>query len=122
MTNVKAKAAADWLGSVRTNVMAWWLPTCAMLAGLFVATPAVIWIGALAWMGTACILNARLRADALSIYGTVLSRHDSSGVRVWRGHRPVRLLRMACARSRHSSRKQGHLVGDGARMGEVLLR
>ena len=62
-----------------------------------------------------------LRANALSIYGTVLSRHDSSGARVWRGHRPVRLLRMACARSRHSSRKQGHLVGDGACMGEVLL-
>jgi len=32
-----------------------------MLAGLFVATPArmVIWIVALAWMGTACTLNAR---------------------------------------------------------------
>src|SRR3984957_20216559 len=61
MTNVTAKAAADWLGSVRTNVLAWWLPVCAMLAGLFVATPArmVIWIVALAWMGTACVLNAR---------------------------------------------------------------
>ena len=59
MTNVTAKLAADWLGSVRINV-AWWLPTCAMLAGLFVATPArmVIWIVALAWMGTACTLNA----------------------------------------------------------------
>jgi transposase len=62
-----------------------------------------------------------LRADALSIYGTVLPRHDSSSARVWGGHRPVRFLRVACARSRHSSRKQGHLVGDGARMGEVLL-
>jgi hypothetical protein len=61
MTNVKAKPTADWLGSARTNVLAWWLPICAMLAGLFVATPArmVIWIVALAWMGTACILNAR---------------------------------------------------------------
>jgi hypothetical protein len=39
MTNVTAKPAADWLGSVRTNVLAWWLPVCAMLAGLFVATP-----------------------------------------------------------------------------------
>ncbi len=53
MTNVTAKPAADWLGSVRTNLLAWWLPTCAMLAGLFIATPArmVIWIVALAWMG-----------------------------------------------------------------------
>jgi hypothetical protein len=61
MTNVKAKPTADWLGSVPTKVLAWWLPICAMLAGLFLATPArmVIWIVALAWMGTACILNAR---------------------------------------------------------------
>jgi hypothetical protein len=61
MTNVTVKPAADWLGSVRTNALAWWLPICVTLAGLFVATPArmVIWIVALAWMGTACILNAR---------------------------------------------------------------
>jgi hypothetical protein len=61
MTNVTTKPAADWLGRVRTNILAWWFPTCAMLAGLFVATPVrtVIWIVALAWMGTACILNAR---------------------------------------------------------------
>src|ERR1700730_15920157 len=61
MANVTAKGAADWLGSVRTNVLAWWLPVCAMLAGLFVATPArmVIWIVAFVSMGTAFILNAR---------------------------------------------------------------
>jgi hypothetical protein len=61
MSNVTLKPAADWLGSVRTNVLAWWFPTGAIIAGLFVATPArtVIWIVALAWMGTACILNAR---------------------------------------------------------------
>jgi hypothetical protein len=61
MTNVTAHPSADWLASMRSNVLAWWLPQAAILAALFVAVPArtVIWIIALAWMGTACLLNAR---------------------------------------------------------------
>jgi hypothetical protein len=61
MTNVTVQRSADWLASVRTHALAWWLPQGAIIAGLFVALPArtVIWIVALAWMGTACILNAR---------------------------------------------------------------
>jgi hypothetical protein len=41
--------------------LAWWLPQAGILAGLFCAVPvrAAIWITALIWMGTACILNAR---------------------------------------------------------------
>ena len=44
-----------------TSLLAWWMPKVAILAGLFVAVSvrAVIWIIALIWMGTACILNAR---------------------------------------------------------------
>ena len=44
-----------------TSILAWWLPHAAILAGLFVpiTARAVIWIIALIWMGTACILNAR---------------------------------------------------------------
>src|SRR5580700_6804202 len=61
MTNVTVQRSADWLVSARTRALAWWLPQGAIIAGLFVALPArtVIWIVALAWMGTACILNAR---------------------------------------------------------------
>jgi hypothetical protein len=55
------KASADWVGSTRTKLLAWWLPHAALVAGLLVVVPArtVIWIVALAWMGVACILNAR---------------------------------------------------------------
>jgi hypothetical protein len=61
MTNVTAHPSADWLASLRTNVLAWWLPQAGIIAGLFVPVPSrtVIWIIALIWMGTACILNAR---------------------------------------------------------------
>jgi hypothetical protein len=56
-----ARNSQDWLRSPRTNLLAWWIPQVAIVGALFVAVPArtVIWIGALTWMGTACILNAR---------------------------------------------------------------
>ena len=43
------------------SLFAWWLPSAAIVAGLFAPVPArtVIWIAALAWMGIACILNAQ---------------------------------------------------------------
>jgi len=42
-------------------MLAWWVPHAAMLAALFLRVPvrAVVWIVALIWMGSACILNAR---------------------------------------------------------------
>ena len=61
MTNAPTQTSRDWLGSVHTSLLAWWMPKVAILAGLFVAVSvrAVIWIIALIWMGMACILNAR---------------------------------------------------------------
>src|SRR5437016_12997510 len=40
---------------------AWWVPQGAIVVGLFVPVPprTKIWIVALIWMGTACILNAK---------------------------------------------------------------
>ena len=51
----------DWVGSTRTSLLAWWLPRATIVAGLFAPIPArtVIWTVALAWMGIACVLNAR---------------------------------------------------------------
>ena len=51
----------DWLRSPRASLLAWWIPQSAILAGLLVpvAVRSVIWIIALIWMGTACIVNAR---------------------------------------------------------------
>ena len=55
------RTSGDWLSSWPTNLVAWWIPQAAVLAGLLVPVPirAVIWIIALLWMGAACILNAR---------------------------------------------------------------
>src|SRR5882672_6909456 len=61
MASETIKTSKDWLGSARTNVLAWWVPQAAILVTLFVSVPvrAVVWIIALIWMGTACLLNAR---------------------------------------------------------------
>src|SRR6266567_1937792 len=60
MASDTVQRSRDWLRSPRTNLLAWWIPQAAILAGLFVAMPvrSVIWMIALTWMGTACILNA----------------------------------------------------------------
>jgi hypothetical protein len=53
--------ARDWLRRPRTSVLAWWVPKGAIVASLWLPVPmrTVIWIVALIWMGTACILNAK---------------------------------------------------------------
>ena len=61
MTNAPTETPRDWLGNVHTSLLAWWIPHAAILAGLLVpvSVRALIWVVALIWMGTACILNAR---------------------------------------------------------------
>ena len=61
MTNAPTQTSRDWLGSVHTSLLAWWMPKAVILAGLFVPVSfrAVILIIALIWMGAACMLNAR---------------------------------------------------------------
>ena len=55
------QSSRDWLGSARTNALAWWFPQATIIAALIAPAPlrAAIWIVALIWMGAACILNAR---------------------------------------------------------------
>jgi hypothetical protein len=61
MANDIVHSSRDWLRSPHTRLLAWWIPQAAILAGLFapVAVRTAIWIIALIWMGTACILNAK---------------------------------------------------------------
>src|SRR5262249_60636023 len=61
MANDVVQSSRDWLSSPRTSASAWWIPKAIIVAALFVPTPARagIWIIALIWMGTACILNSR---------------------------------------------------------------
>lgn len=60
-SNAPTQISRDWLGGVYTSLLAWWMPKAVILAALFfpLSVRAVIWIIALFWMGTACILNAR---------------------------------------------------------------
>jgi hypothetical protein len=61
VSNSAARPATDWTGSIRTYTSVWGAPTAMMVAGLLVDIPArtSIWTLALAWKGTACILNAQ---------------------------------------------------------------
>jgi hypothetical protein len=61
MANDIVHSSRDWLRSPHTSLLAWWIPQAAILAGLFapVAVRIAIWIIALSWMGTACVLNAK---------------------------------------------------------------
>jgi len=54
-------SSRDWLRSPRTTALAWWIPQGAIIITLFlpVSLRTIIWIFALVWMGTACILNAK---------------------------------------------------------------
>jgi hypothetical protein len=53
--------STDWAGSVGSYGLLWGVPVSAIIVGLLIDVPirAAIWIVALIWMGTACILNAR---------------------------------------------------------------
>jgi hypothetical protein len=55
------QASVDWVSNTRTSLLAWWLPQAAMVTALFASVPLRmgIWATALAWTGTACVLNAR---------------------------------------------------------------
>jgi hypothetical protein len=61
MTKVTIQRERDWLSSPLTSSLAWWVPEAAIMAGLLIQVPVrtTIWVIALAWIGTACILNAR---------------------------------------------------------------
>ena len=61
MASNATETSNDWLGSARANLVAWWLPHLAVVAALFLPVPVrtAIWTVALAWMGAACLVNAR---------------------------------------------------------------
>jgi hypothetical protein len=61
VSTMPEQPAKDWAGSVRSYALVWGLPLTALTAGLFLDLPArtALWTVALAWMGTACLLNAR---------------------------------------------------------------
>lgn len=50
----------DWVSS-RNRLVAWDIPTVALIAAAFMSPggQTIIWTAALSWMGVACLLNAR---------------------------------------------------------------
>ena len=61
MTRVGSSARHDWVSGGASYIIAWGLPSAAMIAAIW-TTPglrAVVWAAALVWMGTACLVNAR---------------------------------------------------------------
>ena len=61
MANDAIQPSRDWLGSTRASALAWWVPQAAIVVALTapVSLRAVVWLVALIWIGTACVLNSR---------------------------------------------------------------
>lgn len=61
MSNTPAQPAKDWVSGIQSYGLVWGLPLGAMALGLVMDVPirTVVWTLGLAWMGTACIWNAR---------------------------------------------------------------
>jgi hypothetical protein len=61
MANDAIQPSRDWLGSTRASALAWWVPQAAIVVALSapMSLRAVVWLVALIWIGTACVLNSR---------------------------------------------------------------
>lgn len=61
MSEASGRTAKDWAGNLRAYALAWGVPSLAIIAGSLVDPLArsAIWVVALIWMGTACLMNAR---------------------------------------------------------------
>jgi len=61
MTLSSDEQRTDWAAGKKGLLLAWGLPIGAMLIAIFVdpLSKTIIWIAALVWMGSACLLNAR---------------------------------------------------------------
>jgi len=61
MASNSVRSSRDWLRSPHASLLAWGIPCTAIIASLFAPVPirTAIWITALIWMGTACLLNAK---------------------------------------------------------------
>jgi len=58
---MRNRSTSDLLGTARSSLLAWGLPFGAMLLAISLlgAPKTVVWTLALAWMGSACLINAR---------------------------------------------------------------
>ena len=61
MASNSVQSSRDWLRSPHASLLAWGIPGVGILASLFAPAPVrtAVWITALSWMATACLLNAK---------------------------------------------------------------
>ncbi len=61
MTGTEPTERRDWVAGRASYILAWGLPSAAMIAAIWAAPGlrAIAWTAALVWMGTACLVNAR---------------------------------------------------------------
>lgn len=61
MSRPVSEPRKDWVGTTRSFTFAWGIPILVIVATAFAESPlrTLAWAAALAWMGTACLLNAR---------------------------------------------------------------
>jgi hypothetical protein len=61
MSQATPRRTTDWAGDVRSYALAWGLPSAALVVAIFLDPGArtLVWAAALAWMGVACLMNAR---------------------------------------------------------------
>ena len=71
MSEGGARTRKDWVGGYRSYILAWGLPTCALIGAIWLAPPAktVVWTLSLLWMGGACLANA-VRCGRMHCYFT----------------------------------------------------
>jgi hypothetical protein len=69
--STKENPKDDWVASSRAYMIAWGIPTAALVSGIALPPRArtIIWSTALVWMGAACVMNA-LRCGRLHCYLT----------------------------------------------------
>jgi hypothetical protein len=55
------QSSRDWLSSPHSTAVAWWIPKAAIVAALFIPPlpRTAVWMIALIWLGTGCILNSK---------------------------------------------------------------
>ncbi len=60
MAGTQSHQQKDWVANSRSYLLAWGIPTVALIVAVFMGPQAktVIWSASLVWMGVACIVNA----------------------------------------------------------------
>lgn len=59
--DIQDQAGRDWAAGSWSLPLVWLTPKLAIIIGAFAPVPVrtAVWVAALAWMGTACIINSR---------------------------------------------------------------